>query len=129
MCLSSPVNNFELIANLVSLMLFSRKIEIIFGSKYILITYLITLCVTCLSFLPCNMQHMDTTKDIINPNSLNLVMSQIIFMKYRLEYLNSPLLNIAFLSLLISIILPDGLLRDHEARNILLSALISSVVI
>jgi len=65
----------------------------------------------------------------VNPNSMNFVFSQLLFMKYRLEYLNSPLLNIAFLSLLVYLILPDKYNATHEARNIILSGLISSILI
>ena len=122
--LTSPLNEVELGINLASLFYFSRKIEVVFGKRYIFYTYLITLGVTALSFLPCNM--MKNVDDNVNPNSLNLVFSQIIYMKYRLEYLNNPFLNFVFLLLIIYLIFPDNYLGYHETRNILLSALISS---
>lgn len=127
LCLSTPVNKIELGLNLSALLLFSRKMEVIFGSRYVFITYLITLGITALSFLPCNMEH-KVTQEGINPNSLNFAFSQIIFIKYRLEYLNSPLLNIAFLSVLLYFF-HNSFIFDYETRNILLSALVSSVVI
>lgn len=129
LCLSSPINIYELSVSLASLLLFSRKIEVVFGSRYIFISYLITLFVTSISFLPCNIAHKISLDHVSNPNAFNFVFSQIIFMKYRMEYLNSPLLNIAFLSVLVYLILPESYYDNHETRNILLSALITSAIL
>lgn len=109
--------------------MFSRKIEVVFGSRYILLSYLVTLAVTSLSFLPCNVAHRLNLEHHSNPNALNFVFSQIIFMKYRMEYLNSPMLNLAFLSVLVYLILPEGYFDYHETRNILLSALVTSAML
>jgi len=124
LCLTSPVRLNELYINLACFFLFTRKIEIIYGSKFILLTYIINLSVTALSFLPCNVRN-KINFDKINQNSLNLVISHIIFMKFRLAYLHSLYLDLAFYSLLIY------LLRnlDYEFRNIYLSGLLSSIFI
>jgi len=125
-----PTNEIELYINLGALFLFTKKIEVIFGSRYILISYLITLAVTFLSFIPCNVSTKFKNNDkYFNPNTFNFVFSQIIFMKYRIEYLNSPLLNLAFLSVLLYLILPEGYYNNYETKNVLLSALLTSAIL
>lgn len=128
--LSQPTNEYELGITLGCLLLLSRKVEVIFGSRYILASYLITLLVTSLSFLPCNITpRMNIVENLSNPNVFNFVFSQIIFTTYRLQYLNSPLLNAAFLGILVYSILPEGYFLYYETRNIWLSGLLTSALL
>ncbi len=129
LCLSSPLNKYELAISLSSLFLFSRKMEVIYGSRYIFLSYLIVLVVTSLSFLPCNVGHKLNMEHLSNPNALNFAFSQIIFMKYRMEHLNSILINLAYISVFIYLILPEGYSEYHEVRNIILSAVVTSAIL
>ena len=125
-----PINKYELLINLSTLLLFSRKVEMIYGSKYILIPYLICSFVTFLSFMPCNMESkLNKSNYNFNPNGLNFTLSQILFMRYRLEYLHSPLLTLCFLGTFVFILLPESYTYQNENRNILLSALLTSIAI
>ena len=120
-----PINKYELLVNLSTLLLFSRKVEMIYGSRYIIIPYLICYGVTFLSFLPCNMDNrINKTHSNFNPNALNFSLSQILFCKYRLELMNSPLLSISFLAAFVFILLPESYTYENENRNVLLSALL-----
>jgi hypothetical protein len=125
-----PINKFELLINLSTLILFSRKVEMIYGSRYILIPYLICSLVTFISFMPCNMDsRINRSHSNFNPNALNFTLSQIIFMKYRLKYLNTNFLSLCFLGTFIFLILPESYTYHNENRNILLSALLTSIAI
>lgn len=125
-----PINPIELGINLGTLLFFSRKVEIIYGSRYILIPYLICMGVTLLSFLPCNMDNrINKTYSGFNPNSLNFSISQILFIKYRLELMSSPLLTFSFIGAFLFVILPESYTFISEQRNILLSTFLTCIAI
>ena len=126
-----PINKYEFFINLSTLLLFSRKVEMIYGSKYILIPYLICSGVLFISFLPCNMDsRMNKTYSNFNPNAIDFSVSQILFYKYRLELMNTGLLSICFWSTCMFYLLPESYTNNlYENRNIFLTALLSSLAI